>query len=474
MVFALVAASAAVGLWVALNSGALLTTLVYLVIAFSAVVAAIAPQRWGFAVVFAFVGFSGLLKDLANYTIVSHLANDFVIAGLVVGHVIRARLGMVRLIPRGLPFRLPLAILLVGSVLLSFLPGSTPIQALGGWKAYVEPAILVPIAAVALSQPGSTEPSRWMLIIVGVANAIASLWEASLGPSLVAEWGPGFAHTVTGGTVFLDESGHGSWRPFGLAQDAGAASLFETTAALLLVQVALGRAKGPWTLRLSAFAMVLLLAYAIFSAGVRGSIVALVIGLSVVLFFAGPRRPGARALSVGTLFLLGIGVAYVAYSVAALTPALNFRITGLLDFQTYVSSRGPLVGYIGDEAQRPFGVGMGNNVPSAETLASFANQTLQARANENILLSMMLELGWFGAAVVVTFVVEIVSAMVRYARRPVDVEVGQALHLCALMLIVGLAGPVLVAAPGNLILWVFGAAAIYRLNHIRVANAGAQ
>jgi glycosyltransferase involved in cell wall biosynthesis len=448
----------------------------YVVIAIFTVFAAVAPQRWGFAALFFFTGFSGLLKDFANYHIVAHLANDFVIAGLVAGHVVRARLGLVPLIPRGLPLRVAAAFLFFGSVLLTVvgiinephgLPGTTLIQALGGWKAYVEPAILVPVAVVALAQAGSLRPTVWALVIVGVANAGAALWESSLGPGVVAGWGPGFEHTVKGAVVFFDAGGiHGTWRPFGLAQDAGAASLFEMAAGVLLLQVALGRVKGSALLRLCSLALIPFIAFAVFRTGVRTSVVALVIGLGLALVFARPRRLLTSLLAVGALGVLVVGLGYLAYFVSTLTPALHVRMAGLLEFQTYITSRGELFKWIATAAHYPFGIGMGTTVPSSDALAALAHRPVRASANENILLSMMLELGWFGAAVVIALLVELLSGMVRYLRRPVDVEVGQALLLCALMLIVGLAGPVMVSVPSNLILWVLGAVALQRLQPV--------
>jgi glycosyltransferase involved in cell wall biosynthesis len=447
--------------------------MVYVVIAIFTIFAALAPQRWGFAALFAFTGFSGLLKDFANYTIVAHLANDFVIAGLVLGHVVRARLGLVPLIPRRLPLRIAMVFLFAGSVMVSVIgilntpigaPSTSIIQALGGWKAIVEPAILVPIAVVALAEVGSLRPTIWALVIVGVANAGATLWESSLGPEVVARWGPGFAHTVKGAVVFFDAGGiHGTWRPFGLAQDAGAASLFEMAAAVLLLQVALGRVKAGTALRVCSMALIPFIAFAVFRTGVRASVVGLVIGLALALVFARPRRLKTSLLAAGGLAGLVVGLGFLAYFVSTLTPALHVRMAGLLEFQTYIASRGELFKWIGNAAHYPFGIGMGTTVPSSDALAALGHRTPRPSANENILLSMMLEVGWFGAAVVVALLVELISAMVRYLRRPVDVEVGQALLLCALMLIIGLAGPVLVSVPSNLILWTLGGVAIYRL-----------
>jgi hypothetical protein len=87
-----------------------------------------------------------------------------------------------------------------------------------------------------------------------------------------------------------------------------------------------------------------------------------------------------------------------------------------------------------------------------------------------MLLSMMLELGWFGGAVVVTYIVEILAGMWRFVRRPVDEETGQALLLCGVMLAVGFAGPVFAGAPSSFILWVLGAVALYRLSRRKAEN----
>jgi len=467
---ALVATAVGTGLLLLVVALMSRVALVYVLIAVFTIFAAIAPPRWGFAALFAFTGFSGVLKDIANYSIVSHLANDFVVAGLVVGHVVRARLGLTLLIPKSLPLRVPIAILVVGSVfltLLSITPWSptSPIQALGGWKAYVEPAILVPVAVAGLAEVGSLRPSMWAIVILGVANAAAAFAEDRVGPKVIAGWGPGFAHTVKGAVTFFTPGGiSGTWRPFGLAQDAGAASLFEMSAAVLLVSVAMGRLKTHWTVRLISMALIPFLAFMVFRTGVRASAVALLIGLVLALVFARPKRLKETAIAVTLLAALIVGLGYIAYYVSTLTPALHVRMAGLLDFQTYLTSRGQLFQNVFGVAHRPLGYGMGKTVPSADMLAKLAGRKYETYANENMLLSMMLELGWFGGAVVITFVVEILAGMWRYLRRPVDEEVGHALLLCAVMLAIGLAGPVFGAVPSALILWALGAAALYRLS----------
>jgi hypothetical protein len=450
--------------------------LVYVLIAGFTIFAVVASPRWGFAALFAFMGFSGVLKDIANYSIVSHLATDFVVAGLVAGHVVRARLGLTPLFLNALPLRAPMVILLVGSVLLSLLSitpwgATSPIQALGGWKAFVEPAFLVPVAAAGLAEVGSLRPTLWAIVTLGVANAAAAFGEDRLGPKVIAGWGPGFAHTVQGAVTFFTPGGYfGTWRPFGLAQDAGAASLFEMMAAVILLPMAIGRIKTHWTLRLASTAIIPFLAFMVFRTGVRASAVAMLIGLVLALIFARPQRLKESIIPVAFVTLLIIGLGFIAYFVSTLTPALRVRMAGLLEFETYLTNRGQLFQHIFNVAHVPFGYGMGKTVPSADMLAKLAGRKYEPHANENMLLSMMLELGWFGGAVVVTFVAEIVAGMWRYLRRPVDEEVGQALLLCAVMLTVGFAGPVFAAAPSSFILWVLGAVALYRLSRRKAEN----
>ena len=414
-----------------------------------------APLAWGLAGVLAFSAVAGFLKELAGYAPEAHLANDIVLATLVVSHIQRWRTGKTPLFPDRLPFKVPIAVMLAASFVLSFSHATSPIQALAGWKAYDEPLLLIPLTVLAVQSRFGQRPLTWALVTGGVINAVASLIELRLGPKAVAGWGPGFQATVTGAVGIPDKAGNYLlWRPFGLTPHAGAAAVLEGCALVLLIYYALG--PRPARLRLAALAAAAVCAVAVLFSGVRSAALMALVGLVLAALLSGRTR---RNLSVD--LAVGSAAVLLAVFVGRVSPIIGTRLTGLFDPATYATTRLGLFQYIfTDMRTATWGVGMGRTVPGSDIVSRLASRAPDAVANENMLLGLQLELGLAAILIVAWALAEMGVAATKYVRQSLDDDIDVALLVCVMLIVVGLAGSILTSEPTSLMFWVFGAALV--------------
>jgi O-antigen ligase len=91
-------------------------------------------------------------------------------------------------------------------------------------------------------------------------------------------------------------------------------------------------------------------------------------------------------------------------------------------------------------------------VPSSDLLSAAAGTTVEAQANENLVLAFALELGIVGAVFcLILLVVTCRILAARWKNRDLATQIG--VVLVVQLLVGGLAGPMLMAQPGNLIFW---------------------
>jgi hypothetical protein len=442
-------------------------SLVYVVIAATSLVAFAAPARWGIAALLFFGGIGGILKDVAAYETIAHLGNDFVLISLLLGHGARALLRREPMVP-DFPFKRLIGFLLVVAAFMTFLPITRPLIALGGWKGYVIPALVAPVAYLGLRQKGSSRPLVGAIVITAIGNAIASLVEQALGPNAVAAWGPGFVHNIASYTFAFDTASNLVWRPFGLAQGAGEAAVIEVLGATILMYVAFGkRPMIQWIAGLGAF----LCAVAVLESSVRTAILMLLVGFLGCVVMRGGRRPSG--LLVGLLVLAVVGGSFY-FVLKGSNAGVQGRIAGLFTTTTYLTSRGGVYSLIGEALLHlPLGIGMGRVTPGSDVLASLAGVANDGAATENVLLAMMYELGWAGLLFVVILFWKVGAVVREFLLRNVDDrEGGLAAVLLMVMFVAGLSGPTLISQPDNLYIWIFATLAYLRYQEWQKQQGG--
>jgi O-antigen ligase len=112
---------------------------------------------------------------------------------------------------------------------------------------------------------------------------------------------------------------------------------------------------------------------------------------------------------------------------------------------------------------------MGKIVPSSQLLSALAGVAPDAYASENMLFAMSVELGAIGAAFVIAFWFVIGRGAVRRIRRGTGSEQSQiGFVVCIALGAAAFAGPLIVAQPGNLLLWIFAALALLETSANRV------
>jgi hypothetical protein len=435
------------------------SALVYVVIAACSLVAFAAPARWGIATMVAFGGVAGMLKDIAAYETLAHLGNDFVLVSLLLGHAARSLMRREPLVP-DFPFKKTIGFLIVSATFLTFLPLTRPLVALGGWKGYVVPALVVPVVYLGLREPNSSRPVVGALVITGIGNAIASLVEQGVGPNAVASWGPGFVHNIASYTFAFDTAGHLVWRPFGLTQGAGDAAIVEVLAATVLMYMGFGR--RPLVQWMVGFAAILC-AIAVLESSVRTAILMLIAGVMGVIVVRGFHRRQSLAVGLLVVMLVGGSLAFVFQGAPG---AVQGRVVGLLDTNTYLNGRGAVIGLVGNAAfTLPLGLGMGRATPGSEVLASLAGVQNEALSTENALLVMIFELGWAGIIFIGLLAWQLGGVVKQYLLNVArDREGGLAAVIVLVLMLAGLSGPILVAQPENLYVWIFGTLAYMRLS----------
>ena len=443
------------GLLYALLKGEL-EPIAYLVMLVAAAAALVLETRWSLAVVIFFTAISGFIKLLANYSSLAHLDNDVVYLMFLAGYV--ARHTVTRdVVPHTFPFRRTIYLLIGASVVLSVAPMTTIIQALGGWKSYVLPALVVLPVTSDLRREGSIQPLVWALILAGVLNASVTLFELAQGRDAVAAWGPGFARVQN--VNAFDVRGVSTWRPPGMTSDGGGGAPIDAEAIALCIMIATSRVN--LLVRGAMVAAAGLCMLSLFQEGVRTSVVEAGIGSIMAIYL---NRGGRRLPSL----LIGLGLGYIAFSTlgsafSASTVTAN-RLSSLADPQSYFAARGQLLLYIPQTfVDHPLGVGMGQSIPAAGLLSRLAGATRFQAASENMLLGMMLELGWAGAVVVLSYTYQVIRAGWRYLRsQRVSIDVEVCLVLVAELVASGLSGDVFVIAFSAIQVWVLGAVLINR------------
>ncbi len=456
--FLTLAAAAYVAALAALLSLGQYSLLAYLAVATTCVVVFMAPTQYGLALFVFFASVAGFLKEVTNYATAVHLANDLVYGCLLLGFGFRClfqRQSMWVWADLGSP----IAILWSSAVLLSFAPWTTPLQAAGGWKAYVLPALLVPVAAVTYSVPGRLRPLLIAIIAAGTINSIASIIELQIGPHAIGAWGgPGFAGAVGPNSIIFDVTGHSGWRPFGLTQDAGTAVAVEALAVIVVAALAARARRG----RVLLLALLPVPLAGVVLSGVRVGIVMTLAGVLGVLLMrerGGFGRNASRALVVAATAGLAALVLFTS------APFLvRERATTLTDPATLMGARGFLVAQVAPFlVQHPLGAGMGKIVPAGQLLSTLAGVAPDAYASENMLYAMSVELGVMGAAFVLAFWYILGRGAMRRIRQGAGSQQSEiGFVVCIAFAASAFAGPLIVAQPGNLLLWIFATAALLK------------
>jgi hypothetical protein len=452
------AGAAAAGAAAVIPTGTPLEMFASLIVAAAFAGALLSPPGWSLAILVGYSGISGFVKESGNWSPFVHLSNDLVLSGVLAGWTLRI-IANRSVRKQFLPFKAALAVLCGSALALSFAPWTTWIQALGGLKVYVLPALLVLVAAASLEKPGSLAPVWFAVIGSGLANALASLVERVIGDAQIATWGPGFLPVTVGGSTHSWTNGLGLWRPFGLAQDAGAASSIEATAAIVLVGLSLhtGRHRS-----LAIFTGAALAATVVLS-GVRTSVIMLFVGILAATLLARRRDHAGPSRLVSILAIIAV-ILTCSVALSLSRPAASARLGTLAAVDTFGSNRGMLfLEMPGRLMSAPLGVGMGKVVPGSATLSTLAGVDSQAFASENMLLSLTLELGVFGLLFAVLFFATVTRASIAHiTRNSRDSEMGVAIAVCAAIFVAGLAYAVFMAQPVNVVLWILATAVAVR------------
>jgi hypothetical protein len=178
----------------------------------------------------------------------------------------------------------------------------------------------------------------------------------------------------------------------------------------------------------------------------------------LLLSRTGPRESHARRI---LLVVGGVGLAAVVLFNNA--PFLiRERATSLLDPSTVITARGFLMGEVAPFLMRhPLGAGMGKIVPAGQLLSALAGVAPDAYASENMLYAMSVELGLFGAAFVIVLWFAIGRGAIRRIRRGSGTPQSDLGYVVSIAFAAAaFAGPLIVAQPANLVLWIFATCAL--------------
>jgi hypothetical protein len=287
----------------------------------------------------------------------------------------------------------------------------------------------------------------------GVVNGVASIVELQIGPQAIAAWGgPGFAAATGPNSIIFDITGHFGWRPFGLTQDAGTAVAVEALAVIVACVLAVRAQRGRFPLLLLA----LVPFGAIILSGVRVGVVMCAAGVLGILLM---RESGQNVRSARRNLVVVAAAGLAALIIFSNAPLLvRERAASVLDPTTVIAARGFLLGEVPPFLlQHPFGAGMGKIVPAGQLLSALAGVTSEPYSSENMLFAMVVELGIFGAAFVITFWSIIARGAVRRIRQGLGSEQSDIGLVASIAFAAGaFAGPLIVAQPSNLALWIFG------------------
>ncbi len=227
----------------------------------------------------------GFLKLRTGHEVVT-LVRDALLYSVVLGALARM---VIRKQPLPSIPRLPLVVAVLVTVLVQLANPADPslTQTLGGLRPELEWMPMFFFGWTVIRTMGRLRSFFMLLLVIASINGVVTFVQFNLSAGQFASWGPGYAKLVSGqnpygapaaGRTFVDQSGQGHTRPFGLGSDSsfpGFLGFTVTPACLALLIVPTGRKRMLLLLTLDAGVLLLIVASQT-RAGVIGTTISLI------------------------------------------------------------------------------------------------------------------------------------------------------------------------------------------------------
>jgi hypothetical protein len=346
-------------------------------------------------------------------------------------------------------------------------------KALGGFRQLLE---WVPFFFFGYALMRSKQRFRRLFLILGVialANAVVGTYQAKLGPTQLAAWGPGYSELELGGKglsgrTFVSE-GETRVRPPGLGTDAG----FGGDIGLLAVPACLALLAGSyrrrrWPAALLSLAAMVAVATGLGRLQVVGALVAVLAFVSLAfstLMSNGGRRAVRRLTPV--LGVLALAIPVGAVYVTAVGSGAFARYGSIVTGEDSDNNKLPGLTRVPNQLiKAPFGVGLGV-AGAAAGFGGTASEALNGKAvNAETQYNFLVdELGFPGLLLWVGFAITLVvlaGTRLTLVRDPeLRIYIAALLAAFLALLIIGFYGPTLTSAALGPFFWFFGGIVAY-------------
>ena len=401
------------------------------------------------------------------------LLRDLLLFAIVVGLLVRAQVQGKRL---SAP---PLTAWVAGFAALVLIQlfnpqGGTLLHSLAGVRQHLE---FVPLFFLTFTFVRTTKALRAfviLLVLIAAANGVASWVQFNLTPAQFAAWGPGYADRILArgdfqysARIFADTQGTIHTRPFGLASESGGGGLVGALALAGILAIAALRRRRRYLL--FAVAMAMAAVTGILTSQARSAVVcAVVVVLAYVLFSAASRNRVRALLPVAVAGAVALLV--VPSIIGSAGDSGRFRYAGLSPakiVQTTNKARAGNAGRIMDMMGRyPVGAGLATAGPAALTVSGGTELIYEVDAESQFAFSTV-ETGIPGMALLVGFTVLLLVLAARRLRHEPDRE-ARALLAALIAPIAGMLAlyypaPLSASVPGGPYLWAIGGIVSYWL-----------
>ncbi len=304
-----------------------------------------------------------------------------------------------------------------------------------------------------------------LLGVIALANGAVGIYQAHLGPSGLASWGPGYRELAEGGGA--KGQGGRTYRSEGVARvrppALGSESGFGGTVAVialpgLLALLLTARGRRRWLIALLCLLGALAgVATSASRTSVIGAVVA-VLGFVLLAFHAGRVLRPLTVLAVVVGLALGVGLGISATEGAGVFSRFNSIATPGQAASASGTKERTLAQIPSDIANEPFGVGLAS-VAAATGFGGVNKVTIEehSASAESQYNSVVLELGVVGLLLWVALTVKLAALAVRRLRRVADMEIRVDLAatfatLLALT-VMGFSGPTTYTSPAGPVFW---------------------
>jgi hypothetical protein len=322
---------------------------------------------WALGCVLVYMGLVDGFVKLKTGQELSSLGRDVLLYAVVAGIAFRSR---------G-PLRLPalsawvLAWTVITLIQLAHPDNGTAIHSVASLRQHLEFVPLFFVGFAALRSHGSLNAFFALLLAVATINAAVGVYQGTLTPDGLADWGPGYDGLLNGRTlasprIFEGADGEATIRPPGLGSDMGFAGVLGATALPGGIALLLTCRRRPWSVPLIALGIIGALV-GVFTSQSRSAIITALVAALAMLGLMAVGGQGKRAL-IG--FSLAAGLVCIAVMALSANDGDSFyRYKSIAPSEagsTLLESRVGTWKEIPVYAREiPFGAGIGSAGPAA-------------------------------------------------------------------------------------------------------------